>query len=100
MSSLVIGLVIVAVAIAFYAFDLYVSYDTEGGSIGMVPVLVGAVAPPMLAALGSLYLMRGVPGRGLWAIALYVVMVPLAYWGIDAIGQRGRRDHEAQRAGR
>lgn len=91
MAVVAVGLAFVAVGIGFYALKLRVSYDTEGGAIGMVPVLDGAIFPPLSVALGVSLATRGVPHHGLYALLLYVVLVPLAYGGIAVAAERGRR---------
>lgn len=48
----VLGYILLVFALLWFAFKVYVSFDTEGGAIGMTPVLDGAVFPPTAAAFG------------------------------------------------
>jgi hypothetical protein len=48
----IIGYILVVLSAFWFAFKLYVSFTTEGGALGMTPVLAGAVFPPAMALLG------------------------------------------------
>lgn len=88
-----VGLVFVGISLLIFIFKLYVSYDTEGGSIGMVPVLDGAVFSPLFATYGLF--MWGFAkrvGMGDWIyFAFWLFTTLFAFWAICYAGKRGER---------
>lgn len=96
---LVIGSVISLVAILLFLGGLFISYETEGGAIGQVPVLVYAVAPPVFAVVGLAMIDRGLdwPGWPWWAYALvWLAMICPAGVAISKVGAWGERRHRAE----
>jgi hypothetical protein len=49
-----VGYALLAVAVLEFAFGLYVSFTSEGGSLGQVPVLAHAIAFPLLLTMALL----------------------------------------------
>ena len=49
---IVFGYALIGLAILYFALKVYVSYDTEGGAIGMTPVMDGVLVPPTMALFG------------------------------------------------
>ena len=83
-------------ALLAFLFGLRTSYETEGGSIGQVPVLVWAVAPPLLAAMGLAMIDRGV----VWPWWAYAVIWPGLIYpagvAIIKVGAWGEQRHRAE----
>jgi hypothetical protein len=83
----------------FWALGLYLSYDTEGGAIGMAPVLGYAVVVPLAGAIAAVFVRTAYPSLALptWAIIMGAVLaVPLVGWTISVAGRLGRRRRQAQ----
>jgi hypothetical protein len=78
------------------AVKLYVSFDTEGGSLGMVPILDGAVIAPSFCWFG-LWMLERVgcwSGLPLWGYGgAWVVSVVVAGCLLELSGKVGARYH-------
>jgi hypothetical protein len=89
------GLIFVGIALLIFIFKIYVSYDTKGGTIGMVPTLDGAIFPPPLATLGLF--MWGFAkrvGAGNWIyFAVWLISTAFAFWAIYYAGKLGERSN-------
>jgi hypothetical protein len=99
MPELIIGSIMSLGALLAFLNGLRISYETEAGSIGQVPVLVWAVAPPLIAVFGLILIHRGLgwPGWPWWAYAL-IWLAPIYPAGIaiNKVGQWGERRHRAE----
>lgn len=92
----VVGAVIVAFAALYFALKVYLSFTTEGGTIGQVPVLDGAVLPPFFALIGLSMVEQtsGWPGLPGWCYCLGGVVGTVAgSFIIVRAGRWGRRYH-------
>lgn len=87
------GLAFIGAALLYFLFKLYVSYTSEGGAIGMTPVLDGAIFPPLLATFGlSLLHFAKCAGMGDWIyILLWIAMTVFGFWAISYVGHLGRK---------
>lgn len=93
------GGLFVAISLALFIMKVGVSYDTEGGSIGMVPVLDGAIFPPVFLTFG-VWMCHAFPKRAFWPFWAYLLLwagaTAIATFAIVAAGnmaERGRRRH-------
>lgn len=86
----------VAFSLIIFVIKVGVSYDTEGGSIGMVPVLDGVVFPPIFFTFGVWFCHAFPQGNPwpFWAyLLLWVVSTTIAYFGITWAANMGERAH-------
>jgi hypothetical protein len=93
----VVGCFFLTAGLLYLALKLRVSFDTEGGSLGMVPVLDGAVFPPLFVWFGLGIIQRGCgwPGWPWWAFALgWLVSVVVAGWLLARVGESGKQHHQ------
>ena len=91
-----IGCIFLVVAALWLALKLYVSFDTEGGAIGMVPILDGAIAPPIAAWIGLHLIQKGSgwPGWPWWGFVLgWLATVVATGWLLLRVGRFGERYH-------
>jgi hypothetical protein len=99
MLELALGSVMSLGALLAFLFGLRVSYETEAGSLGQVPVLVWAVAPPLMAMFGLALIQHGLgwPGWPWWAYPL-IGLAPIYPAGIaiNKVSQWGARRHRAE----
>ena len=99
MPELIIGAIMLFAAPLFFLVGLRISYETEAGAIGQVPVLIYAVAPPLAAAMGLAMIDRGLdwPGWPWWAYAL-IWLAPIYPAGIaiNRVGEWGARRHREE----
>ncbi|MDH3474876.1 MAG: hypothetical protein OEM59_14435 [Rhodospirillales bacterium] len=99
MPELVFGALMSLGALLAFLFGLRVSYQTEAGSLGQVPVLVWAVAPPPMAMIGLVLIHHGLgwPGWPWWTYFL-VGLGPIYPAGIaiNKVGRWRARRHRAQ----
>ena len=102
----VFAYILIVLATLMFAFKVYVSYDTEGGVIGMVPVLDGAIFPPAAALIGLAILQRGqtrVPHPSLtlgdWLLGGLSLIVPfiIAAFIIVLAGKIGAKMHNRRK---
>lgn len=87
------GLLFVVLAVLLFVGKLQVSYTTNGGSLGMVPVLDGAVFPPIFATFG-LVMFKFAERIGIeewFYFAFWVIATLLAFWAIGYAGKLGER---------
>jgi hypothetical protein len=96
-----IGIMFLVIAIASFVFGLYVSFCSEGGAIGQVPVLADAVMFPILLTLSFVYLRRA---GFVWAkfpvwilLAAFPVIVFLSGILIVQVGNLGERYHRRKK---
>lgn len=85
-----------ALGVASWGIGLRVSFDTEGGAIGMVPVLSHAFMAPLCFtfALSVLRLLRPEVALPLWAVLVgFPLEVVLVGWTIALAGKRGEIAH-------
>lgn len=84
------GVAGVLIALLWFGLKLHVSYSSRGGAYGMVPVLDGALFPPVLG-WGGLALFdasSGWPGWPWWAYFLaWSISTLLAGWAIVRVGR-------------
>ncbi len=96
-----IGIFLLGVSIASLIFGLYVSFTSEGGSIGQVPVLAYAVAFPTLLTMGFVYLrMAGQLGTefpGWILLVTFPVLVFFSGFLIIKTGNMGKRHHQRKK---
>jgi hypothetical protein len=96
-----IGIFLVIVSIASLIFGLYVSFTSEGGSIGQIPVLAYAVAFPVLLTMALGYLrMAGQLGAELPGWILWVAFPGLVFLSgflIIKAGNMGKRRHQRRK---
>ena len=96
-----IGITILAIAIASFLVGLYVSFCSEGGAIGQVPVLADAIAFPVLLTMAFLHFRWAgfawaqFPGWTLWAT--FPVLVVLSGILIMQFGRLGVRYHQREK---
>jgi hypothetical protein len=90
-----VGLLFVAFSLLYLRMKLHVSYTSAGGSIGMVPVLDGAVFPPIGMTFGLVMLRCAQRlGTGDWIyFVFWIVATVLAFWAINHVGNLGERDN-------
>lgn len=85
-----IGIAFVAVAVLIFLFKLYVSFDTEGGAIGMVPITDGAIFPPLSAVTGLSFCTK-------WhwyvLVLFWLVATTAAWWLLGLAGDLGEKAH-------
>jgi hypothetical protein len=99
MPELILGSIMSLGALLFFLGGLRISYETEAGAIGQVPVLIYAVGPPLIAVIGLVVLDRGLswPGWPWWAYALIgLAVIYPASVTISKVGQWGERRHREQ----
>jgi len=85
----VTGYIFVAVAAIYFLFKLYVAYDTRGGEEGMVPVLDGAIFPPLCATAGLYFASSDWPGWLFGAIWLSTTLVAVStIFGVSKLRDR------------
>jgi hypothetical protein len=96
-----IGCILIVLAACLFVFKAYVSFTSEGGTLGMVPVLDGAIFPPTLALFGlHLVLPHPLPLKlsdfaiytGLWMASVF-----LAGAVIIVVGNLGKRTHKRRK---
>ena len=93
------GIIALILAILFFLGGLRISYETEAGAIGQVPVLIWAVAPPLAVAIGLAMIDRGLdwPGWPWWAYALtWLALIYPAGIAVNRVGDWGERRHRAE----
>ncbi len=69
------GYALIAVAIIWFVYKMYVSYTSAGGTDFAMPVYDAALYPPIMVAVGLYLLMRS--GGEPWSIWVYVVIAVL-----------------------
>jgi hypothetical protein len=92
----VIGIVFLVVSVLYFLFKLRISFDTEGGVVGMVPVLDGAVFPSIFGWFGVSEIERGTgwPGWPIWAYILAALLSSIVLgFGIWLAGKWGEKCH-------
>jgi hypothetical protein len=96
-----VGIVLMVLSFASLAFGLWESFISEGGAIGQVPVLMHAVAFPLLLTMAVRYLRAG--GQS-WAdfpvwilVVAFPVLVLLSGFLIAMVGNMGERYHRRKR---
>ena len=93
---LILGAVFIAIAAITLIFGLYISFDTEGGAIGMVPVLGYAVTAPLFGLLGYATLWFGTMGALPSGWTMLVGFPTGAFgvgWLIERMGRLGEQAH-------
>ncbi len=70
------GYALIAVAILWLGYKMYVSYTSAGGTDFAMPVYDAALYPPILASVGIYLLMRG--GGEPWSIWIYIAIAVVA----------------------
>ncbi len=92
---LVVGLVLAFLTLVVWAFGLHVSFTSEGGAIGMVPVLAYAVAVPIFGVLTALVLRVALHWHmPSWLLLIgFPVAVAAVGWTIVIAGRMGERAH-------
>jgi hypothetical protein len=96
-----IGIFLLVVSVASLIWGLYISFASEGGSIGQVPVLLYAVAFPTLFTMALVYLRKagqmeaGFPGWVLWV--MFPILVFVSGSLIVKAGNMGRRHHQKEK---
>jgi hypothetical protein len=96
MAFVVGGWLFAAAGLLWLALMLYISFDTEGGSLGMVPILDSAVIAPTFfwAGVGMLERGGGWAGWPLWAYAAaWIASVIGAECLLEGVGRIGARWH-------
>jgi len=91
---LVTGIMMICLAHFYFIAKAYLSYTSEGGAIGMVPVLDGGFVPPFLALFGISFVERatGWPGLPGWTYVLaWFVCTFLGFVAIVRFGEWGKR---------
>jgi hypothetical protein len=92
------GFPLLVLAVLCFLGGLRISYETEAGSLGQVPVLAYAVGPPFLAVAGLAMVDSGLgwPGAPWWAYPLaWLSLMYLAGVAIIKVGEWGARRHRA-----
>jgi hypothetical protein len=85
--------------VGWLLLKLHVSFDTEAGRLGMVPVLDGAVIAPTFACVGVFLLDLSSQRFALpfWALLVaWVLSVFAAGWAIILVGNLGSWYHRKQ----
>lgn len=85
--------------VLWLVLKLSVSFDTECGAIGMVPVLDGAIGPPLFGwlGLGLINQVQGWPGFPWWGYPIgWLLSVIASGWALGWAGQRGKQYHLKQ----
>lgn len=93
----VFGCVFMVAGILYLILKLQVSYDTEGGVHGMVPIHDASLFAPLFIwfGLGVIQRASGWPGWPWWGFVLgWLMSVVVAGWLLYRVGERGRRYHE------
>jgi hypothetical protein len=92
----ILGFFAIGLAAVGLPWSLWISFQTEAGSIGQVPVMAYAISLPLLAFLGLLLLHRVHPGWSIHWLA-YAAGFPVAIFLVGglicAAGSIGRRYH-------
>jgi len=70
--SIVIGCLLIVVALGWFLYKLYVSYNSAGGTDFAVPVYDAAIYPPVLGVVGLYLVLRAYEVT--WSIWIYVVL--------------------------
>lgn len=86
-----IGIAFIAVALYGLALKLYVSFETEGGTIGMAPILYGAIMTPLAATFGMWFLTRW---HGLHLLIFWLLTTLLTGWLLIYVGRLGGKVHQ------
>ena len=91
--------IVVVIALLWFGGKMWVSFDSEGGSIGMVPVLDGALFPPFFGwlSVGLIDGKTGWPGWPWWVhLVGWLLTTVLSWWLIGKAGEWGERRHRRQ----
>jgi hypothetical protein len=89
----VIGLFLLIASCILFSFKVYVSYASHGGQMGMVPVLDGAIFPPIFFVFGlwAVLVSQGI----VWAWWIYLLIwigtSLFAFWAVVYAGKLGER---------
>ena len=93
-----IGILLLLASIGILIFGIYISFATEGGAIGQVPVLLYALAFPLFLTMGLAYLRKAgqlrveFPEWILWAA--FPVLVVLSGFLLTKAGNAGAKHHK------
>jgi hypothetical protein len=89
----IVGYLLILSGAIWFGYKLYLSYSSAGGTDFMLPVYDGAIYPPMLAAFGLYWVLRGLEIE--WSYWAYVglwlglsVLAGAAIWLSEEIGDR------------
>jgi NADH:ubiquinone oxidoreductase subunit 6 (subunit J) len=99
---LVVASVLACITLLALVFALWLSFDTEEGAIGQVPVLAYAVAVPLSAIFTVSLVDRASPqwSAPWWGyLAGFLVAVVLTGWLISTAGIPGQRAHRRRDGG-
>lgn len=85
-----IGIACIVIAVLGLIMKLWVSYETEGGAIGMTPALDGVISCPSFAILGLYFLTKW---NVLTLFMIWLAFTLLMYAAIGFAGKLGEKSH-------
>ena len=89
----IMGILLIVFGLFLLVFKLHVSYTSHGGALGGVPVLDGALFPPLAITFGLVFLKPiGINmGSGWWYFLFWLGLTVLAAWALCAVGELGEK---------